>query len=196
MSEQHPVIDLHTVLIRQAYRASAGDSTALFQALLHVAEEVGMEAALRILEGCVTEKRLSWLNRALPRFARTSNPLADAFRLFYVDYLGLSIPRDGELVESSSCRLAIRWWNPCPTLEACRRFGLDTRTVCRLAYHSPVQAFLEAVGTRLRFDRNYASLRPHAAYCEEIITLEEPAPPCRLPVVGADALAGDSEGRW
>ena len=188
MFEQTPVTHLHTVLIRQAYLASAGDSTALFQVLIHVAEDAGMETALQILEKCVIEKRLAWVNQALPRFARTSNPLADAFRLFYVDYLGLSIPRDGELVESSSCRLATRWWNPCPTLEACRRFGLDTRTVCRLAYHSPVQAFLEAVDTRLRFDRNYASLRPHAAYCEEIITLEEPVPPCRLPV-------GDSEGR-
>lgn len=164
---------MHAERIRRAYLASEGDSTELFRALLVAAEEVGLGGALRLLERCVIEKRRAWLEQALPRFTRTANPLDDAFRLFYGEYLRLSIPEDGEIVESTPSRLVTRWWNRCPTLEACRAFDLDTTTVCRLAYHAPVQVFLDAIDSRLRFDRNYACLRPHASACEEIITLQE-----------------------
>jgi hypothetical protein len=34
----------HTALIRQAYRASTGDSTALFQALVDAADGIGIES--------------------------------------------------------------------------------------------------------------------------------------------------------
>jgi tRNA(adenine34) deaminase len=163
----------HTALIRQAYLASTDDFTALFRVLVDAADNMGIESALMILEKCVIEKRSAWLDRALPPFSRTGNPLMDAYRLFYLDYLGLSIPEAGELVESSPTRLVMRWWNPCPTLDACQKFGLDTRFVCKLAYHLPVQVFLNAVDTRLRFDRNYAALRPYTPYCEEIITLQK-----------------------
>lgn len=164
---------LHAERIRRAYLAKKGDSTELFRALIVAAEEIGLGGALRILERCIIEKRRAWLEQALPRFTRTANPLEDAFRLLYVEYLRLSIPDDGEIVESSPTRLVSRWWNPCSTLEACRAFDLDTRTVCRLAYHAPVQVLLDAIDPRLSFDRNYACLRPFTPYCEEIITLRE-----------------------
>jgi hypothetical protein len=76
------------------------------------------------------------------------------------------------VVEATHSKLVTRWWNACPTLAACQKLGLDTREVCRKAYHRPVQVFLAKIDPRLRFDRNYAVLRPHAPYCEEIITLE------------------------
>jgi hypothetical protein len=173
MEEPGTVRDPHFALIRQEYLASARDFSKLFQVLVDAARDIGMESALQILEKCIIEKRKSWVERAIPSFPRTGNPLMDAFRLFYEDYLGLSIPSDGGIVESSSSRLVMRWWNECPTLNACQQFGLDTRTVCRRAYHSPVQVFLDAIDGRLKFDRNYASLRPHTPYCEEIITLQQ-----------------------
>jgi hypothetical protein len=166
------VIHRHIALIRQAYLASTDDATVLFEELMHAAEIAGIETALMILEKCVIEKRLKWLDQALPTFSRTRNPLMDAYRLFYQDYLGLSIPEDGEFLESSPTRLVMRWCNPCPTLEACQQFDLDTKIVCRLAYHSPVQIFLQAIDTKLRFDRNYDCVRPYTPYCEEIITLQ------------------------
>jgi hypothetical protein len=97
----------------------------------------------------------------------------DGFRLFYERYLGLAIPRDGEIVEATPRRIVSRWWNPCPTLEACQKFGLDTREVCRRVYQQPVDAMLRRIDPRLRFRRNYAVLRPHQSCCEEIIELEE-----------------------
>jgi hypothetical protein len=43
--------------------------------------------------------------------------------------------------------------------------------VCKGAYHKPVQTFLDRVDPRLKFDRNYSSLRPYTDYCEEILEL-------------------------
>ena len=87
--------------------------------------------------------------------------------------MGLSVPRDDEIIERFGKRIVSRWWNPCPTLGACQQFGLDTRLICKKAYHRPVQEFLKQLHPDLRFERNYECLRPHAAYCEEIIFLHE-----------------------
>jgi hypothetical protein len=93
------------------------------------------------------------------------------YQWFYEKYLHVSIPGDGELVEHTRGRMVMRWWNACPTLDACVKLGLDTRVVCRYAYHQPVQVFLNAIDPNLRFERNYTCLRPYAPYCEEIIQL-------------------------
>ena len=159
--------------IKHQYRQSSGDFSPLFETILSAAREIGLDQALAHLEQCVIEKRLAWLKNHLATFERTDNPVLDGYRLFYERYLGVSAPNDGEIVERTRRRLVTRWWNACPTLEVCQKLGLDTREICRKAYHRPVQAFLGQLDPRLRFERNYEALRPHAAYCEEIITLEE-----------------------
>jgi tRNA(Arg) A34 adenosine deaminase TadA len=68
---------------------------------------------------------------------------------------------EGEIVWTSR--------NPCPTLEACRRLGLDTRIVCRRAYEKPTQAFLSTLDPELRFIRDYREIRSHASACAECI---------------------------
>jgi len=158
-------------LIRQCYQSPRSDSVSLFQLVYSVAGEIGIEQALACLERCVIEKRLAWLDQNLPHLERTANPLLDGYRLFYENYLGLSVPRDGEVVEQTAQKMVTRWWNPCPTLEACQKLGLDTRAICRKVYHRPVQVFLTKIHPRLRFERNYQAIRPHQAYCEEILRL-------------------------
>jgi hypothetical protein len=160
-------------LIKQQYLSSAVESTALFQTLLSVANEIGMDQALTYLERCVTEKRLAWLNAHLENLDKTDNPVLDGYKLFYEKYLGVSVPQDGEIVERTNEKIVMRWWNHCPTLEACQKSGLDTREICKKVYHLPVQEFLSRINPRLRFDRNYEAIRPYRAYCEEIISLEE-----------------------
>lgn len=160
-------------LIKKQYQNSAGDSTTLFQTLLSVAHEIGFDKALAYLEQCVTEKRLAWLQTNLENLAKTGSPVFDGYRLFYEVYLGVSVPQDGQIVEQTEQKMVMRWWNPCPTLEACQKLGLDTREICKQVYHQPVQAFLAKIDPRLRFDRNYEALRPQRAYCEEIISLAE-----------------------
>jgi tRNA(adenine34) deaminase len=160
-------------LVRQRYPRSRGDSTQLFQTILSIAQEIGLDNALACLEQCVVEKRLSWWDRNAETLEKTGDPLHDGYRMFYECYLGLSTPHDGEIVEATDRRLVARWWNPCSTLAACQKFGLDTREICKKAYHQPVQVLLSKIDPRLRFERNYAALRPYTPYCEEIIRLEE-----------------------
>lgn len=118
------------------------------------------------------KKRLSWFDRNEKALERTGNPVIDGYKMFYESYLGLSIPRDGEIIEATDGQLVTRWWNTCPTLEACQKLGLDTREICKKVYHQPVQALLSKVDQRLRFKRNYEALRPYTPYCEEIIVLQ------------------------
>jgi hypothetical protein len=139
---------------------------------MSISAEMGWDPALGCLRQCVTEKRLAWLDGNLETLERTGNPLADGYRIFYEVYLGISTPEDGEIVEATDKKLVTRWWNRCPTLEACTKLGLDTREICKKVYHEPVQAFLSRIDPRLRFARNYENLRPYAPYCEETIWLQ------------------------
>jgi hypothetical protein len=163
----------YSQLIRRQYESNGGDSTRLFRTILSISQTVPMDEALACLEQCVIEKRLAWLDKHMDALTKTGNPILDGYMAFYESYLGLSIPRDGKIVEATAERMVIRWWNHCPTLEACRKLGLDTRQICRKVYQQPVQVFLAKLDPGLRFGRNYEALRPYTPYCEEIISLEK-----------------------
>ena len=165
--------DKYYQLILGKYENKERDFSGLFQAVLSIADEIGLEKALEYLERCVIEKRESWLNETLDKLEKTGNAVEDGYRIFYEKYLGISVPKDGEVVERTDKKLVTRWWNYCPILEVCRKLGLDTRMVCKKSYHRPVQIFLSKINPKLRFDRNYDCIRPYSPYCEEIITLEE-----------------------
>lgn len=150
-----------------------GDLRPLFETLLSIAETIGHDPALALLERCAIEKRQAWLDQHLDSFERTGNPVEDGYRLFYEIYLGVSAPDDGEIVEQYDQRMVTRWWNACPLLDFWVEMELDTREICRKTYEKPVQIFLERIDPRLRFIRNYDRIRPHLPYCEETIALEE-----------------------
>jgi len=167
-------VDRYYHLIKAEYENTrSGDSTQLLRTILAVADDIGLEGALARLESCVVEKRLAWLDGNLERLSDPGAPVADGYRLFFEIYLGLSPPGDGVIVEQTERKIVTRWWNRCSTLDACLELGLDTREICKKAYHQPVQEFLSRVHPKLRFERNYEALRPYAPYCEEIIILEE-----------------------
>ena len=161
----------HYQSIKQQYNNFQGDSTELFNEIMRISNEIGIDEALAYLEQCVIEKRLAWLKANRNEVQNEGDPIIDGYRWFYEKYLGVSVPRDGEIVERTEKRIVMHWWNSCPTLEACKKLGLDTRKICSKAYQKPVQEFLKHINPRLRFDRNYESIRPQAAYCEEIIEL-------------------------
>jgi tRNA(adenine34) deaminase len=134
-------------------RACAGDYRSLHEALLR--------------------KRLAWweanrqgldLRGPLPR---------QAYTLVLLVYMGLD-PLEVPVVYEDDRTIIWRSTNFCPTLEACRRLGLDTRSVCRAATEGSVQAMIARLDPRLRFSRTYgAGIRPYAAFCEERIDLVE-----------------------
>ena len=159
--------------IQSAYDRSKPSAVELFQTILDISSEIGWDEALALLEQCVIERRLSWWEQNKERLPHSGNPCQDAFEVFYKAYLGVSLPEEGEIVSAGENRWITRWWNRCPTLEACLQLGLDTREVCRKVYDRPVQALFEHIHPGLRFRRNYDAIRPHADFCEESIELEE-----------------------
>ena len=161
-------------LIKDQYLKSRGDSMMLFKTIVSIAEQTGLALALECLEQCVIEKRVAWLERNAQSFEKTGNPLVDGYKAFYERYLGLSLPGNGEIIQANGRRIVFRWWNKCPTLEACQAFGLDTRVICKVVHHQPVNILLSRVDPRLRFERNYAALRPYTPYCEESIEIDQP----------------------
>jgi hypothetical protein len=67
-------VEEHYRLIKEAYEnPTGGDSVQLLQTVLSVAERVGLDNALAYLEGCVVEKRLSWLENNLEGLERTGD---------------------------------------------------------------------------------------------------------------------------
>jgi tRNA(Arg) A34 adenosine deaminase TadA len=82
--------------------------------------------------------------------------------------MGLSLS-DLPVVSESENEITWLSKNRCPTLDACKALGLDTRSVCRSVYEKPTQAFLSWLDPQLRFVRDYEVIRPHAPYCRERI---------------------------
>lgn len=143
----------------------------------------------RALEAEVTRTRLNWLaSQGLSAAAGTKLTPRQAFRLLFSDYMGLDeklLP----IVAESADEIVWRSQNPCPTLEACTKLGLDTRKVCRSVYEKSTQAFLSAIDPELRFLRSYEKIRPYADYCEERIVRVEFA------AVMAEAIEEAKESR-
>ena len=132
-------------------RACAGDYTRLHEELLR--------------------KRLAWWEANGQDLALGGPLPRQAYTLLLLIYMGLD-PREVPVVYEDERTIIWRSTNFCPTLEACRRLGLDTRIVCRAATEGSVQALIARLDPRLRFSRNYATgIRPYADYCEEKIEL-------------------------
>jgi hypothetical protein len=122
-----------------------------------------------------TAKRLAWFEANRHQVELDlSDPLAAAYALLLAR-LGLE-PGQAPIVEKTEERLVFRSANRCPTLAACQLLGLDTGQICRAISEPSTDALLRALDPRLRFGRNYSSLRPHAGYCEEVIMLDRDTP--------------------
>jgi tRNA(Arg) A34 adenosine deaminase TadA len=147
------------------------------------------------IEREVAAKRCAWLERERPRLtARLADqPLRPrrAFELLFFDYMGLA-ERDLPILADTPSEIAWSSENPCLTLDACGRLGLDTRVVCRRVYEKPTQAFLSAIDPELRFVRDYRTIRPHAPACRERIVRIEFAAMMRLAI--AEARRSRREG--
>jgi tRNA(Arg) A34 adenosine deaminase TadA len=119
------------------------------------------------------ERRITWFE------SRRESILAElrgteiekAYQLILMK-LGIS-EEDAPIIEKSKGRMVFHSINPCPALQACIVLGLDTREVCALHTEKATDELIKRIDPNLRFTRNYEKVRPHAAYCEEIITLDK-----------------------
>jgi tRNA(Arg) A34 adenosine deaminase TadA len=124
------------------------------------------EKSLRTIEADTIAKRATWCRGHLG--AITAPTPRMAFETLFFRYMGLH-PEDLPVVSEDAHQITWSSQNPCPTLEACQRLGLDTRKVCRKAYEKSTQAFLSCIDPQLRFLRNYDEIRPYSSHCEEQI---------------------------
>lgn len=124
--------------------------------------------SLRTIEQQTIEKRMAWWDTlgAAPRELKPAPRLA--FEKLFFEYMGLA-PADLRVVCENDDEIVWESRNPCPTLEACQRLNLDTRTVCRNAYEKSTQAFVSRLDPQLRFLRDYTRIRPFAGHCRERI---------------------------
>jgi len=129
------------------------------------------EERLRAFNRESTERRRKWFEESggAREFVR-GDPLEDAYALL-LRRLGISAEA-APIVERTDTRIVFHSMNPCPTLEACRILGLDTRRVCEKYNEGATDALVKLIDPRLRFARNYERLRPQSAFCEEMIILE------------------------
>lgn len=126
---------------------------------------------LNIIEAEVAAKRTDWYDSLPPGErppvgVRPSPRLA--FEMLFFRYMGLQ-PEDLPVLKQDDEEIVWSSRNPCPTLEACKRLGLDTRVVCRAAYEKSTQAFVSRIDPQLRFLRDYQEIRPFSQQCRERI---------------------------
>lgn len=125
---------------------------------------------LKIQAEELKNKRLNWFNTQQTQI-NTNDPLESAYSLF-LSKLGIT-SAEAPIVDRQKTKIVIHSKNFCPTLEACKILGLDTREVCKELNEEPTQALLQQLDPRLAFTRNYDALRPYEDYCEEMITLKD-----------------------
>lgn len=130
------------------------------------------ESGWNILENEILNKRLAWFknNREtiLPQLKGT-----DVEKAYQLLLLKLGITKNqAPITIKTPGKIVFHSMNPCPTLEACKIIGYDTREVCRAITEKPTEELIKQINPNLQFRRNYNLLRPHAEYCEEMILLE------------------------
>lgn len=117
-------------------------------------------------------RRLKWFQERKSTFDFISNNLLDSaykllLRRFNID------SSEAQMVKKSDSYIVFHSKNFCPTLEACKILGYDTRYICRYYNESSTDTLIKKIDSRLKFVRNYEKIRPYSNFCEEMIFLEK-----------------------
>ncbi len=112
-------------------------------------------------------KRIEWYRAESEKIPTSDDPLEKAYGVLLRKF---GIEKDRAPVAGKTEReIVFHSKNFCPTLEACKILGLDTRRVCRLYNEGSTDALVKQVDPALKFSRNYEKIRPYSDYCEERI---------------------------
>jgi len=126
-------------------------------------------SSYRTIEQEVADKRIMWFKQNRHDIDKRNRPSPrGAYELLFFDYMGLC---EDELPIVSDTETEVVWQslNKCPTLEACKTLGLDTKQVCRSVNEKSTQAFVSQLDPQLRFMRSYEEIRPYSNHCREMI---------------------------
>jgi Cytosine/adenosine deaminases len=120
-------------------------------------------------------RRTKWFKENVDSFRFITSDLLDSGYRLLLERFRIS-PEDAPVVHKTDKEIVFHSMNFCPTLEACRILGLDTRRVCKRLNENSTDILLKQVDSRLIFSRNYEKLRPYAEYCEELIRISDRHP--------------------
>jgi len=117
------------------------------------------------------QRRMKWFQENRSSFGFVDgDPIDSAYRLL-LERFGIE-ESEAPIVERLAGRIMFHSMNFCPTLEACRILGYDTRYVCRHYNEDSTDQLVKRIDPRLSFSRNYDRLRPYSPYCEEMISMD------------------------
>jgi len=118
------------------------------------------------------KKRLEWFNTNRQSFTFINDdPVLSAYNLLLCRF---NIDKtEAPVVSRNKQGITFHSMNFCPTLEACKILGLDTRHVCMRYNENSTDILIKQIDKKLKFSRNYENLRPYTDYCEEMITLDD-----------------------
>ena len=129
------------------------------------------DTQLRANDSEQATRRIAWY-QTVRDAVRESTPLETAYRVLLCR-LGIHAD-EAPVVKRDDTSITFHSMNFCPTLEACRILGLDTRRVCRFN-ESSTDALVRRVNPKLTFSRNYKRIRPYSEFCEESISYKSEA---------------------
>ncbi len=128
------------------------------------------QQGLKDIEEELLHKRLEWFRENGKLVQKLKG--TDVERAYEMILMKIGIEKvDAPIIEISNSRIVFHSKNFCPSLEACKILGLDTKVICRVVFEKPTEEFIRTLNPLLRFTRNYNHIRPYAPYCEEFITL-------------------------
>jgi tRNA(adenine34) deaminase len=115
-------------------------------------------------------RRTKWFQENRSNFDfGTEDPLISGYRLLLERFRILE--EEAPIIKRSGREIVFHSMNFCPTLEACKILGLDTRYICKRLNENSTDALLKEMDCRLSFSRNYDKLRPYTEYCEEMVRI-------------------------
>jgi tRNA(Arg) A34 adenosine deaminase TadA len=116
-----------------------------------------------------TSRRIKWFKEHHEKFGFIDNDiLSSGYKLLLKRF---NITEDeAPIIKKSDKEIVFHSKNFCPTLEACKILGLDTRIICRKLNENSTDTLIKQIDPRLKFSRNYKKLRPYTEYCEEMIS--------------------------
>ncbi|HYE84701.1 MAG TPA: nucleoside deaminase [Clostridia bacterium] len=117
-------------------------------------------------------RRVGWFKENRERFRFISDDILNSGYELLLNRFNIT-EAEAPVVERSDREIIFHSQNFCPTLEACKILGLDTRTICKRMNENSTDILIKQIEPRLKFSRNYEKLRPYADYCEEMISIEE-----------------------
>ncbi len=117
-----------------------------------------------------TNRRIKWFKENRDKFTFLGGDAVAAGYRLLLERFGIT-ETQAPVIEKSAQEIVFHSKNFCPTLEACKILGLDTRVICRGLNERSTDALIKLVDRRLVFSRNYQKLRPYTECCEEKITI-------------------------